>query len=160
MQEIPANPDGRGLRVAVAVARFNPQITDMLLQGCLDALRAQGVEDGDILVARVPGAFELPLVCERIAAAGERDVVIALGAVIRGETAHFDFISAECARGLGQVALKHGCPVAFGVLTAENSEQARVRADPTGKNKGREAALAALETATLLRRLESGAHHA
>ena len=153
MKETHSEPRGNGLRISVAVARFNQKVTGMLLQGCVDALRECGVAEDDIVVVHAPGAFELPLICDRLAARGDFHAVIALGAVIRGETAHFDFISAECTRGLGEVALRRDCPVAFGVLTAENGEQALVRADPAQKNKGREAALAALEMVNLLRRL-------
>lgn len=152
MKEMQGKPRGDGLRVGIAVSRFNQKVTGMLLQGCLDTLRERGVAEGDIVVVHAPGAFELPLVCDRLAARGDFHAVIALGAVIRGETAHFDFISAECVRGLGRVALQRGCPLAFGVLTTENGDQALVRADPAQKNKGREAALAALEMADLLLR--------
>lgn len=154
MREIQSEPRGDGLRVGIAVSRFNQKVTGMLLQGCLDTLRECGVAEDDIVVVHAPGAFELPLICDRLAARGDFHAVIALGAVIRGETAHFDFISAECTRGLSQVARARGCPVAFGVLTTENSDQAVVRADPAQKNKGREAALAALEMANLPERID------
>jgi 6,7-dimethyl-8-ribityllumazine synthase len=131
-------------RIAVAVARFNPSITDRLLDGCRRALLDSGLSEANLRVVEVPGAWELPLACRLLADSGHYDAVIALGAVVRGETAHFDFISAECARGLQQVGLESGVPVAFGVLTPENGEQAMERADPARKNKGREAALAAL----------------
>lgn len=147
MKQIDCRPEGRGKKVAVAVARFNPRVTELMWQGCQAALEEHGVED--ITLVRVPGAFELPLTCRWLAASGRFEAVIALGAVVRGETAHFDFISAECARGLGQVGLDSGIPVAFGVLTPETGEQALERADPARKNKGREAALAALEMMAL-----------
>lgn len=153
MTEIDIKPDGSGRRVALAVARFNAQVTGLLLEGCRAALIEHGVAEADITVVRLPGAWELPVTCRRLAAGGAYDAVIALGAVIRGETAHFDFISAECARGLQQAALDTGVPVAFGVLTAETGEQALERADPGRRNKGREAALAALEMAGLFEKL-------
>lgn len=138
----PAAPDWR---IAVAVARFNPSITERLLEGCHAALIEAGVPDESIRVLPVPGAWELPLACSQLARSGRFDAVIALGAVVRGETAHFDFISTECAHGLMRVALESDVPVAFGVLTPENGQQAIERADPKRKNKGREAALAALD---------------
>jgi 6,7-dimethyl-8-ribityllumazine synthase len=134
-----------GNRIAIAVARFNPDITDRLLEGCRAALIEAGTPERNIRTFPVPGAWELPLACRQLAAAGRFDGLVALGAVVRGETAHFDFISAECARGLQQVQLETGVPVAFGVLTPENTEQAIERADPARKNKGREAALAVLD---------------
>ncbi|MCA1779727.1 MAG: 6,7-dimethyl-8-ribityllumazine synthase [Xanthomonadaceae bacterium] len=149
MNEIESPTAGQGRRIAIAVARFNMEITDMLLSGCRASLTDQGVADRDITVVRVPGAWELPLVCRQLADRGCFDAVIALGAVVRGETAHFEFISGECAHGLQQVSLTTGVPVAFGVLTPETGDQARDRADPARKNKGREAALAALEMAGL-----------
>jgi 6,7-dimethyl-8-ribityllumazine synthase len=130
--------------IAIAVARFNPSITDRLLAGCQAALTEAGLAADAVRVVPVPGAWELPLACRQLAETGRFDGVIALGAVVRGETAHFDFISAECARGLMQASLETDVPIAFGVLTPENGEQALERADPARKNKGREAALAAL----------------
>jgi 6,7-dimethyl-8-ribityllumazine synthase len=156
MKEIKVLPDGRGLRIGIAVARFNAEITEMLLSGCHAALVEAGVRDCDITVAHVPGAWELPLACCSLVETGRFDAVIALGAVVRGETAHFEFISSECARGLQQLGLESGVPVAFGVLTPENGPQARDRADPGRKNKGREAALAAVEMAVLKARLVEG----
>lgn len=153
MNEINPQPGGRGRRIAIAVARFNAEVTDMLLAGCTGALLDAGVADGDIELVRVPGAWELPLACRHLIATGRFDAVVALGAVVRGETAHFEFISGECARGLMQLAADTGVPVAFGVLTPENGDQARYRADPGRGNKGREAALAALEMVDLAERV-------
>jgi 6,7-dimethyl-8-ribityllumazine synthase len=134
-----------GTRVAVVVAQFNPAVTGMLAEGCLATLDEHGLSREAVDDFRVPGAWELPLACAQLVETGRYSAVIALGAVIRGETPHFDFISAECARGLMQINLDSGIPVAFGVLTTENGEQALERADPKRKNKGREVALAALE---------------
>lgn len=143
---------GAGLKVAVVVSRFNSFITDRLVEGALDSLRRHGVEDKDIQVIRVPGSFELPLAVRR-AAAGKVDAVVALGALIRGGTPHFDYLSAEVTKGIAQVMLETGVPVAFGVLTTDTVEQAVERAGTKGGNKGFEAAQSAIEMANLLRRL-------
>jgi 6,7-dimethyl-8-ribityllumazine synthase len=145
-------PEGRGRRVAIVCARFNGAITARLLAGALDALAGAGVEAGDVSVAWAPGAFELPLVA-RALATGERrvDAVVALGAVVRGETGHYEFVAGECARGLQDVALATGVPVAFGVLTTETLDQALERSGDDAANKGREAALTALETVAVVR---------
>jgi len=148
-----AHPAGPDSRIAVAVARFNPDVTRLLLAGCRQALLDAGVSEDNIDVYPVPGAWELPLAARELADGGRHDGVIALGAVVRGETAHFDFISTECARGLQQTMLETGVPVGFGVLTPENDEQAFARADPDRKNKGREAALAVLDMIDFKRRV-------
>jgi 6,7-dimethyl-8-ribityllumazine synthase len=153
MKTLHALPEGRDFTVGVALARFNAEITGMLFDGCRAALVEAGVREDRLVVARVPGAWELPLACRSLIESGRFDAVIALGAVVRGETAHFEFISAECARGLQRLALETGVPVAFGVLTPENGDQARRRADPARGDKGREAALAALEMAALQREI-------
>ena len=142
-------------RIAIAVAQFNPTITALLLKGTRQTLDQAGVADERVEVFEVPGAWELPLACQQLAGCGRFDAVIALGAVVRGETAHFDFISAECAHGLQRVSLDSGVPVAFGVLTPENGEQALERADPKRKNKGREVAQAALDMLVLKARVAS-----
>lgn len=147
--------DAHAWRIAIAVARFNREITDLLLDGCRQALTGAGVGEDHIEVFAIPGAWELPLACQTLAESGRFDAVIALGAVVRGETAHFDFISDQCARGLQQVALETRVPVAFGVLTPENAEQAFERADPARKNKGREAAEAALDMIELRQDISS-----
>ncbi|HLR87273.1 MAG TPA: 6,7-dimethyl-8-ribityllumazine synthase [Wenzhouxiangella sp.] len=136
--------DNRSIRIAIAQAQFNRKVTDMLLAGCRRALKQAGLTEDRVDVFSVPGAWELPLAARQLAAAGHYDGIIALGAVVRGETAHFEFISAECARGLQQVSLDSGLPVGFGVLTPENDEQAEKRADPERMDKGREAAEAVL----------------
>ncbi len=145
--------DGEGLRLAVVAARFHGHVTGRLLDRCLAGLREHGVADDDVEVVRVPGAWELPQVAGRLARAGRHDAIVALGCVIRGETPHFDFVAGEAARGLGAVAREFGVPVILGVLTTDTEEQALERADPKGQDKGREAALAALEMALLYREI-------
>jgi 6,7-dimethyl-8-ribityllumazine synthase len=145
--------DGRGLRIGLACALFNGGITSRLLDGALEGLVAASVDRADTTVAWVPGAFELPLAAQRLATAGGVDAVACLGAVIRGDTAHFDFVAGQCAAGLARVALDTGVPVVFGVLTTENVDQALERARPDETNKGREAALSAVQMAAMLREL-------
>ncbi len=143
---------GQGLKVAIVVSRFNSFITDRLVEGAVDGLRRHGVEEKDISLVKVPGSFELPLAVRR-ASAGKVDAVIALGALIRGGTPHFDYLSAEVTKGLAQVSLESGVPVAFGVLTTDTVEQAIERAGTKSGNKGFEAALSAIEMAKLLKKL-------
>jgi len=143
---------GQGVKVSIVVSRFNSFITDRLLEGALDALRRHGVEEKGITVIRVPGSFEIPLGVRR--AAGQKvDAVIALGALIRGGTPHFDYLSAEVTKGVAHVMLETGIPVAFGVLTTDTVEQAIERAGTKAGNKGAEAAQSALEMVSLLRRM-------
>lgn len=142
-----------GFRFGVVVATFNETITGRLLSSCLDGLTKQGLKDADIEVVRVPGAFEIPLVARTLANSGRLDAVICLGAVIRGDTPHFDFISAEASRGIGQAALDSGVPVIFGVLTTDTETQAIERADPGTFNRGGEAAKSAIDMATVMRTL-------
>jgi 6,7-dimethyl-8-ribityllumazine synthase len=137
----------------IVVARFNSFIVESLLEGAVDTLKRHGAAESDITVVRVPGAFELPLALEKIAAKGDYDAVIALGAVIRGGTPHFEYVAAECVKGMAQVNLKHGVPVAFGVLTVDSIEQAVERAGTKAGNKGAEAAMSAIEMVNLLRQL-------
>ncbi len=143
----------RGQRVAIVAARFNDFIVASLLKGALAAWAARGGTPGDLAVVRVPGAFELPLAARKLAAAGGYDAVVALGCVIRGDTPHFEYVAGECARGLQQVSLETGVPVAFGVLTVETVDQALERAATDAGNKGGEAMETALEMASLLKRL-------
>ncbi len=145
----------RDLRFAVLAARFNEFIVEPLLRGALDTLKRHGVTEKQIEIVRVPGAFEMPLVARKLAASRRYDALIALGAVIRGETPHFDYVAGECASGLSRIALETGIPVAFGVLTTNTVEQAVDRAGGKAGNKGADAALTALEVANLLRRLEA-----
>ncbi|MGE5247730.1 MAG: 6,7-dimethyl-8-ribityllumazine synthase [Verrucomicrobiota bacterium] len=143
---------GQGARFAVVVSRFNSFITERLLDGALDALRRHGVDEKEITVIRVPGAFELPLVVRK--AAGQKvDAVIALGALIRGGTPHFDYLSAEVTKGVAQAMLETGVPVSFGVLTTDTVEQAVERAGTKSGNKGAEAAQSAIEMVNLLRKM-------
>jgi 6,7-dimethyl-8-ribityllumazine synthase len=145
--------DGTGTKVAIAVSRWNDFITSRLLDGARDGLRRHGVADGDIDVAWVPGAFELPLVADKLAGTGRYDAVITLGAVIRGATSHYDLVAGQSAAGVARASVDHGVPVVFGVLTTETIEQAIERAGSKAGNKGYEAATVAIEMADLLRRI-------
>jgi len=150
-------PDGEGVRVAVLAARFNGAVVERLLEGCTAALHRHRVRDADVRVAWVPGAFELPLSAKAAAASGGFDAVVCLGAVIRGETSHFDYVAGECARGLQDVALETGVPVLFGVLTTDTASQAMDRAGGAHGNKGWDAAVAALEMVKVLDELRGRA---
>ena len=145
----------RDLRFAILASRFNEFVVDRLVQGALDLLRRHGVSEKQIDIVRVPGAFDMPVVARKLAVSRRYDAIVALGAVIRGETTHFDYVAGECASGLARVASDTGIPVAFGVLTTENTEQAIDRAGGKAGNKGADAAASAIELATLLRRLET-----
>lgn len=145
---------GSGLKVAIVVARFNEFITSKLLGGAEDALKRHGVEESDVTVAWVPGAFELPLVAKKLAESGKYDAVITLGTVIRGATTHYDYVCNEAAKGVSQASLTTGVPVIFGVLTTESIEQAIERAGTKAGNKGYEAAVTAIEMGNLLKILE------
>ncbi|MCP5152223.1 MAG: 6,7-dimethyl-8-ribityllumazine synthase [Ectothiorhodospiraceae bacterium] len=147
--------EGAGRRFAIVAARFNADIVDRLLEGALACLGEHGVASTDVDVVRVPGAFEIPLAAQRLAATGGYDAVVGLGTVIRGETPHFDYVCNECARGVAAVSLQHDLPVIFGVLTTDDHAQALARAGGAHGHKGREAALAALEMVTVLGRLAS-----
>ncbi|GIV86503.1 MAG: 6,7-dimethyl-8-ribityllumazine synthase [Chloroflexus sp.] len=144
---------GSGLRIAIAVSRWNDLITNRLLEGARDGLLRHGVAADHIDIAWVPGSFELPLVCRRLAESGRYDAIIALGAVIRGATTHHEHVAAAASSGIAQVSLQTGVPCIFGVITTDNIEQAIERAGTKAGNKGFEAATAAIEMATLLRRL-------
>ena len=142
-----------GLRFGIIRSRFNEDVTKRLLEGALDALRAGGARDGAIDVVIVPGAFEIPLVASTLARSRRYDALICLGAVIRGETPHFDYISAEVARGVARVSYDCGLPVIFGVLTTNTEEQADARSGKGGPNRGYEAAVSAIEMANLMKKL-------
>jgi 6,7-dimethyl-8-ribityllumazine synthase len=145
----------RNLRFAIVAARFNDFVVDRLVQGAIDTLVRHGATDKQIELVRVPGCFDLPLVVRRLAQSRRHDAIVALGAVIKGQTAHFDYVAGECASGLARVGADTGVPVAFGVLTTETLEQAIDRAGAKAGNKGADAALAALEMANLLLRLDT-----
>lgn len=145
--------DASALRIAVVCSRFNEEITCRLLEGALAALSRLGCPEAKRLVAFVPGAFELPLAARELARAARHDAVVCLGAVVRGETSHYELVAGECARGLQQVQLETGVPVAFGVLATESREQALARSAEGPANKGDEAVVTAVEMANLLRRL-------
>jgi 6,7-dimethyl-8-ribityllumazine synthase len=147
---------GDGLRVALACSRFNRLVTDRLLDGAYDGLVRHGVDPSSITVAWAPGAFELPLVARRLAASGEVDAVVCLGAVIRGATDHYQHVAGQCAAGLQRAQLDTGVPVLFGVLTTDTVDQAIERAGTKAGNKGFDSALAAIEMADLLRQLPKG----
>jgi 6,7-dimethyl-8-ribityllumazine synthase len=143
--------DATGLRFGIVVGRFNSFIGERLLEGALDAIIRHGGSDADIAVARVPGAFEIPLAAKKLADSGRYDALICLGAVIRGSTPHFDYVASEVSKGVASVSLESGVPVAFGVLTTDSIEQAIERAGTKAGNKGFEAAVTAIETANLLK---------
>lgn len=147
----------RGLRVGIVAGRFNDFIVEPLVEGAVALLGGQGAAAKDVRVWRVPGAFELPLAAQKLAVSGRFDAVIALGAVIRGDTPHFDYVAGECAAGLSRVALDTGVPVIFGVLTTDTERQARDRAGGRLGNKGAEAALTAIDMVHLLRDMPSPA---
>jgi 6,7-dimethyl-8-ribityllumazine synthase len=137
------------MRLAIVVSRFNDFVTERLLAGAQELLREQGIADADVELLRVPGAFEIPMAAQRVAESGRVAAVICLGCLIRGETPHFEYIASACAHGITAAASATGVPMAFGVLTTNSDEEALERAGPGGANKGREAALAAIEMARL-----------
>lgn len=150
---IEGNLQGEGRKLGIVVARFNSFISEKLLEGAIDSLVRSGVNESDIDVARVPGAFEIPLIVQRMAKSGKYDAVICLGVVIRGATPHFDYVAGEVAKGSAQVMLDTGVPVLFGVLTTETIEQAIERAGSKAGNKGSDVAVAALEMINLISNL-------
>ena len=143
-----------GARFAIVAARFNAGISEALLEGAVATLAEHGVTDDHMSVVQVPGAFEIPITAKRLAASGRYEAIIALGAVVRGGTPHFEYVAGECARGVARVALQEDVPVIFGVLATDTDEQALDRAGGKEGNKGCEAAIAGLEMVTLLRRLQ------
>ncbi|MDP5324487.1 MAG: 6,7-dimethyl-8-ribityllumazine synthase [Litorivicinaceae bacterium] len=145
--------DDANARYTLVVGRFNQFVVDSLVEGAMDALMRHGVLDDNITVVRVPGAYELPLAAQAVAEKGDVDAIIALGAVIRGATPHFDYVAGEAASGLNRVQMDTGVPVAFGVLTVDSIEQAIERAGTKAGNKGAEAAMVAIEMVSLLRQL-------
>jgi 6,7-dimethyl-8-ribityllumazine synthase len=152
--QIEGKLEGAGKKFAIVVSRFNDFINAKLLGGAVDNLTRHGVADDDITVVWTPGAFEIPLIAKKLAESGKHDVVIALGCVIRGATAHFEYVAGEAAKGIGQAAMQTGVPIIFGVLTTDTIEQAIERAGTKAGNKGSDAALAAIEMASLMEQLE------
>ena len=156
MEEWQGAQRAAGCRFAIVVSRFNPDITAGLLAGAREALTEADVPTDDVTVVQVPGAFELPLAAQRLAETGQFDAVICLGCLIKGDTMHFEYIAEAATRGIAEINLSTGVPVTFGLLTTLTDEQAQVRAQPGAGNKGREAAQAAVEMATLLRAIDRG----
>ena len=144
----------QGAQFCIIVSRFNSFVVESLLSGAVDALKRHGADDNDIQIVRVPGAFEMPLAAQRIAAKKQFDAIIALGAVIRGGTPHFEYVAGECTKGLAQVSSQCDVPVAFGVLTVDTIEQAIERSGTKAGNKGVEAAMSAIEMVNLLRAID------
>jgi 6,7-dimethyl-8-ribityllumazine synthase len=153
MNEFPLEMPQRQCNIAIIASEFNHFIVQQLVDGAVDALDRNGVEEQNITLVWVPGAFELPLAADVLASAGQHDAVIALGAVIRGGTPHFDYVAGECSRGIAQVGLKYGLPAIFGVLTTDNVDQALERAGSGSGNKGFDTAVAALQMIALLDRI-------
>jgi 6,7-dimethyl-8-ribityllumazine synthase len=154
MRVFEGNVVAKNIKIGIVVARFNEFITSKLLEGAIDGLKRHDVEEGAIDVAWVPGAFEMPLVAQKMAMCGKYDAVICLGAVIRGATTHYDYVCNEVSKGIAHVSLQSGIPVMFGVLTTENIEQAIERAGSKAGNKGFECATGAIEMVNLMRELE------
>ena len=140
---------GKG-NYALVVGRWNSFVVEHLLEGALDALRRHGVPESQVTIVRAPGAFEIPLVCKKIAQKGNVDAIIALGAVIRGGTPHFEYVAGECTKGIAQVSMEYGVPISFGVLTVDSIEQAVERSGTKAGNKGEEAAMSAIEMVNLI----------
>ncbi|MCK9224646.1 MAG: 6,7-dimethyl-8-ribityllumazine synthase [Candidatus Muirbacterium halophilum] len=151
MKEINGIYEGKDVKVAIVASRFNSLIVEQLIKGAIDGLIRNGVNEHDIQLIKVPGAFEIPLIAKKIANSKKHDAIIALSAVIRGNTPHFDYVSAEVSKGIAYVGLETDIPVIFGVLTTDNTEQALERAGVKSGNKGFEAALTALETVSVLK---------
>lgn len=148
---IEGNLSAKGLRFALIVSRFNDFISERLLEGATDTLQRSGADESALDVVRVPGSFEMPVAAKALAGKGVYDAIICLGCVIRGATPHFDYVAGEAAKGISKVSLDSGCPISFGVITADNLEQAIERAGTKSGNKGRDAALTAIEMANLLK---------
>ena len=153
IQVIEGSLNIRSARIALLVSRFNSFIVESLLSGAVDTLKRHGAEDHDLQIVRVPGAFEMPLAAKRLAASQRYEAIIALGAVIRGGTPHFEYVAGECTKGLSMVSMQYDLPVAFGVLTVDSIEQAIERAGTKAGNKGAEAAMSAIEMINLLREI-------
>ncbi|MCH7804098.1 MAG: 6,7-dimethyl-8-ribityllumazine synthase [Acidobacteria bacterium] len=155
MKEFVGETESQGFKIGVVVSRFNELITEGLLAGALNTLKEAGIADEAITLVRVPGSFEIPLAAQRLAQTGKLEAIVCLGAVIRGETPHFEYICLQASNGVREVALKYDLPVTFGIITADTVEQALARADVEGRNKGSEAATSAVEMANLMKDLEA-----
>lgn len=153
MKTLEGKLTAKNMKIAIVVARFNEFITSKLLSGCIDCLIRHEVADEDLIVAWVPGAFEIPMAAKKLAESGKYDAVICLGAVIRGATPHFDYVCAEASKGIAQVSMQTGVPVAFGVLTTENIQQAVERAGTKAGNKGVDCAMTAMEMVNLFKEM-------
>jgi 6,7-dimethyl-8-ribityllumazine synthase len=153
IQEIEGQLTVRGARIALLVSRFNSFVVESLLSGAVDTLKRHGAEEHDLTVIRVPGAYEMPIAAKRLAAAQRYEAIIALGAVIRGGTPHFEYVAGECTKGLSSVSLQYDIPITFGVLTVDSIEQAIERAGTKAGNKGAEAAMSTIEMVNLLREI-------
>ena len=147
--------DGTGLRIGLVISRFNDFITARLVDGCMDALKRNGVSEDEVEAAYVPGAFEIPVVAQKMARSGSFDAVITLGAVIRGSTSHFDYVAGQVARGVSTASMETGIPIIFGVITTETIEQAIERAGTRLTNRGFEAGQAAIETVRVMQNLDA-----
>ncbi|MFQ5736519.1 MAG: 6,7-dimethyl-8-ribityllumazine synthase [Thermodesulfobacteriota bacterium] len=150
---IEGNLSAKGLKAALVVSRFNDFISERLLEGAMDTLLRSGASEADIAIVKVPGSFEMPVAAKTLARGGRYDAIICLGCVIRGSTPHFDYVAGEAAKGIAKVSLEYERPISFGVITADNLEQAIERAGTKSGNKGRDAALTAIEMASLLKTL-------
>lgn len=153
MKTIEAHLDAKGSRFALIVSRFNSFITEPLMHGALDALRRHGADEEAITVVRVPGSYEVPLIAQQLARSGNYEAVIALSAIIRGDTPHFDYVAAEASKGVAQASLDTAVPIAFGILTTNTIEQAVERAGTKAGNKGFDAAMTAIEMANLMKQI-------
>jgi 6,7-dimethyl-8-ribityllumazine synthase len=153
-KSIEGSLDARGLKIGIVVSRFNHFITEKLVEGALDGLKSHGGEDDNITIVHVPGAFEIPLVAERLAASGKYDALICLGAVIRGDTPHFEYVSDAVTRGIGKAMSEYQLPIGFGVLTTNDVQQAMERSRAKDSNKGYEAALTAVEMVSVIRQIQ------
>ncbi|MFC1665715.1 6,7-dimethyl-8-ribityllumazine synthase [Pseudomonadota bacterium] len=150
MKMIEGKLDKTDLRIGIVVSRFNAKVTERLLEGALETLREEGINDDNITLVRAPGAFEIPQLCRKLVEGSKVDAIVALGAIIRGETSHFDYVASACTNGIERLLYDHNVPIGFGVLTTENAEQAMDRSGDKRGNKGRDATLVALEMVTLL----------
>ena len=151
--EVEGSLQGQGLRIAVVASRFNQDVTDRLLRGALDILRAHGVADADVTVVWVPGSFEVPIVARKLATSGHHQAIVCLGAVVKKETAHFEYVAGEAARGIADVGRETGVPTIFGILTTYNAQQALARSGGVQGNRGADAAEAAIRMANLMQQL-------